>query len=432
MKKLVVRPAVKVQGAIEVPGDKSISHRSVMMGSLAYGTTKVKNFLTSADCISTMKIFKSMGVSIQQKGTDLTIAGKGLNSLKPPKSRLDAGNSGTTSRIILGLLSGQPFTTFLTGDKYLRRRPMKRVVGPLSLMGARISGPDNANLLPLRIEGGKLHGITYRLPVASAQVKSALLLAGLFAEGTTTVIEPTPTRDHTERMFSAFHIPYTKSGSNIWLSGPAKPFKARNIQVPGDISSAAFFIVAGLITPHSKLIIKNVGVNPTRTGILDVLKKMGGKIKLKAHKTGKGEEPIADILVESSKLKAIEVDDETIVPRMIDEFPVFAVAATQAEGITVVKKAEEMKVKESDRILMMAATLKKMGANIQPTEEGWIIQGPTPLKGCTVSSGGDHRIAMSIAVAALIAQEPTTILDTENIATSFPSFESLLKKVAKR
>ncbi len=432
MKKLVVRPVARVQGAIEVPGDKSISHRSIMMGSLAYGTTKVKNFLISADCISTMKIFKSMGVGILQKGTELTIAGKGLNSLKPPKGRLDAGNSGTTSRIILGLLSGQPFTTFLSGDKYLRRRPMKRVVGPLSLMGARISGPDNANLLPLKIEGGKLHSITYRLPVASAQVKSALLLAGLFAEGTTTVIEPTPTRDHTERMFSAFHIPYTKSGSNICLSGPAKPFKARNIQVPGDISSAAFFIVAGLITPNSKLIIKNVGVNPTRTGILDVLKKMGGKIKLKLHKTGKGEEPIADIYVESSQLKAIEVDDEAIVPRMIDEFPVFAVAATQAQGTTVVKKAGEMKVKESDRILMMAATLKKMGANIQPTEEGWIIQGQTPLKGCTVSSGGDHRIAMSIAVAALIAQGPTTILDTENITTSFPGFESLLKKVAKR
>jgi 3-phosphoshikimate 1-carboxyvinyltransferase len=432
MKKIVVQPVKSVKGSVTVPGDKSISHRSVMLGSLAYGTTQVENFLTSADCISTMNIFKAMGVHIKQKGTHLTIQGKGLNSLKPPAKTLDAGNSGTTSRIILGLLSGQPFTTRLTGDKYLRRRPMKRVVGPLTQMGARISGPADASLLPLKIETRKLKGITYRLPVASAQVKSSLLLAGLFAVGDTTVIEPTPTRDHTERMFSAFGIPFKRKGDAIKIHGPIKPFKARKIKVPGDISSAAFFIVAGLITPNSKILLKNIGVNPTRTGILDVLKKMGGKIAIYPKKTGKGEEPIADILVQSSQLKAITVNDENIIPRMIDEFPIFAVAATQAEGTTVVKKAEDLKVKESDRILMMAVTLKKMGAHIQPTQDGWIIKGKTSLSGCTVSSGGDHRIAMSLAVAALVAQGSTTILDTENINTSFPNFEKLLKQVAKR
>lgn len=431
MKKLTVQPVHKVKGVIEVPGDKSISHRSIMLGSLAYGVTQVENFLTSADCISTMNIFKSMGVQIKQKGTHLTIQGKGLNSLKPPKKVLDAGNSGTTSRIILGLLSGQPFTTKLTGDKYLRRRPMKRVVGPLTQMGARISGDPNADFLPLTVATRKLRGITYKLPVASAQVKSSLLLAGLFAEGTTNVIEPTPTRDHTERMFSAFGIPYKRVKSTISVKGPIEPFKARKIKVPGDISSAAFFIVAGLITPGSKLLIKNVGINPTRTGILDVLKKMGGKIKIVPKKTGKGEEPIADILVQYSKLKAITVDDEDIIPRMIDEFPIFAVAATQAVGTTIVKRAEDLKVKESDRIVMMAITLRKMGANITPTEDGWVIKGHSALKGCTVSSGGDHRIAMSIAVAGLIAKGSTTILDTENIGTSFPNFQTLLKKVAR-
>jgi 3-phosphoshikimate 1-carboxyvinyltransferase len=432
MKKLVVHPSSGVRGSIKVPGDKSISHRSVMLGSLAYGTTTVENFLTSADCVSTMNIFKAMGVRIKQIGTRLMIDGKGINSLQPPHKTLDAGNSGTTSRIILGLLAGQPFTCRLTGDQYLRRRPMKRVVVPLTKMGAQISGPDGASLLPLKIEGQKLKGITYRLPVASAQVKSSLLLAGLFAEGITTVIEPTPTRDHTERMFSTFGIPYREKAFSVLIKGPVKPFKARRIKVPGDISSAAFFIVAALITPNSKLLLENVGVNPTRTGLLDALRAMGGNITVYPIKTRYGAEPVANILVESSQLKGIKLDNEEIVPRMIDEFPVFAVAATQAKGTTVVKKASDLKVKESDRILMMAVTLKKMGADITPTEDGWIIKGPTPLKGCKVSSGGDHRIAMSIAVAALIAQGSSTISDTENINTSFPNFEKLLKQVAKK
>jgi 3-phosphoshikimate 1-carboxyvinyltransferase len=379
-----------------------------------------------------MNIFKAMGVKIKQIGTRLMITGRGINSLQPPKKTLDAGNSGTTSRIILGLLAGQPFTSRLTGDQYLRRRPMKRVVGPLTQMGAKISGPADASFLPLNIEGQKLKGITYKLPVASAQVKSSLLLAGLFAEGTTTVIEPTPTRDHTERMFSAFGIPCKETASAITVKGPVKPFKAKIIKIPGDISSAAFFIVAALITPNSELLIENVGINPTRTGLLDALIQMGGKIVVYPRKKRNGAEPTADIWVEYSHLKAITLDDEAIVPRMIDEFPIFAVAATQAKGTTVVKHASDLKVKESDRILMMAVTLKKMGADIEPTEDGWIIKGPTSLKGCKVSSGGDHRIAMSIAVASLIADSPSTILDTENINTSFPNFEKLLKRVAKK
>jgi 3-phosphoshikimate 1-carboxyvinyltransferase len=431
MKKITVHPVSSLQGTLLVPGDKSISHRSVMLGSLAYGTTRVENFLNSADCVSTMNIFRMMGVRIQQKGNTLTIHGKGLNSLKPPKKTLNAGNSGTTARIILGILAGQPFTSRLTGDKYLRRRPMKRVVEPLLQMHARISGEGDGNWLPLKVETRKLLGATYRLPVASAQVKSSILMAGLFAKGQTRVVEPTPSRDHTERMFSAFGIPFEETKNSITVYGPVKPFKGRKILVPSDISSAAFFIVAGLITPNSRLLLKNIGVNPTRTGLLDVLKKMGGRITVYPKKTVKGGEPVADILVESSRLKALVLDDEKLIPRMVDEFPILAVAASQAHGKTVVKNASELKVKESDRILMMAITLKKMGADIQPTTDGWIINGPTALTGCALSSAGDHRIAMSLAVAALIAKGATTILDTENINTSFPGFEALLKKVSK-
>jgi len=430
MKKITVHPAASLKGTLEVPGDKSISHRSVMLGSLALGKTRVRHFLNSADCRSTIGIFRKMGVRIEQKAGEIVIHGKGLNSLRRPKGILDAGNSGTTARIILGLLAGQPFACSITGDKYLRKRPMKRVVAPLAQMGARISGPGNAALLPLTLQPSGLTGITYALPVASAQVKSALLLAGLFADGKTTVVEPTPTRDHTERMFSAFSIPFRKKNKEISVTGPVDPFKARKITVPGDISSAAFFIVAGLIVPKSLVTLKNVGMNPTRTGILDVLKKMGAKIKVMPRKSGKGEEPSADLMVSSSPLKAVAAGGD-LVPRMIDEFPVFAVAATQARGTTIVRNAGEMKVKESDRISLMAVTLKKMGADITPTQDGWVIKGPTPLKGCVLSSGGDHRIAMSLAVAALIAEGPTTILDTENINTSFPGFETMLKRISR-
>lgn len=297
---------------MEIPGDKSISHRAVMLGSLAFGRTEVRHFLNSADCVSTANIFRAMGVRISQKGNSLVIQGKGLNSLRPPRKILDAGNSGTSARILLGLLAGQSFTSTLTGDVYLRRRPMRRVVVPLAQMGARITGPDESNLLPLNIETRKLSGITYRLPVASAQVKSAILMAGLFAEGKTTVLEPTPTRDHTERMFNAFSIPFSKRGGKISLRGPVAPFRGRRVQVPGDISSAAFFLVAGLLVPGSRVFLKNVGVNPTRTGLLEVLRKMGGKIHLDPKPGPKGGEPMADILVEPSPLKGIRIGGEIV------------------------------------------------------------------------------------------------------------------------
>lgn len=402
-----------------------------MLGSLAYGKTTVRHFLDSADCLSTAGIFRNLGVRIRQKGDQVEIWGKGLNSLKPTSKVLDAGNSGTSARILLGLLSGQPFTTCLTGDKYLRRRPMRRVVEPLTRMGARFTGPDHSNLLPLKIEPRALKGIHYELPVASAQVKSSLMMAALFAHGKTVIVEPTPTRDHTERMFSSFSIPFKKKRREITVIGPMIPFKGRDVMVPGDISSAAFFIAAGLITPHSQLHLKNVGVNPTRTGFLDALRKMGAFIGVKNMPVGRGEEPIADLTVATSSLKGTTLGG-AIVPRMIDEFPIFAVVATQARGTTVVKNAQELRVKESDRILMMEVTLRKMGADIKATPDGWIVKGPTPLKGAVCSSGGDHRIAMSLAVAALIAQGPTTINDTENIDTSFPGFETMLRKVSVR
>jgi 3-phosphoshikimate 1-carboxyvinyltransferase len=429
MKTLRVSPAKKLRGVLEVPGDKSISHRAVMLGSLAYGTTRIRHFLPSADCLSTIGMFRAMGVRITVSGDRVLIRGRGLNSLKPPSKTLDAGDSGTAARITLGILAGQSFDSRLTGDRYLRLRPMKRVVSPLSFMGACLTGPENANHLPLSIKGSHLRGIRYRLPVASAQVKSAILLAGLFAAGKTTVEEPVPSRDHTERMFSSFCISYKKKGKTIVLKGPSAPFHGRNILVPGDISSAAFFIVAGLLVDGSRITLKNVGINPTRSGLLEVLRKMGARLKLTRRRCAKGGEPTADITVVSSSLKAVKVEDRKLIPRMIDEFPILAVAATQAKGKTVVKNAEDLKFKESDRILMMAMTLKQMGARIEATPDGWIIQGPTALKGGRFSCGGDHRVAMSLAIAGLIAEGSTTILDTENINTSFPGFENFLKKV---
>jgi 3-phosphoshikimate 1-carboxyvinyltransferase len=431
MKNLTIYPASSVQGKIEVPGDKSISHRSIMMGSLAYGTTEVSNFLSSADCLSTLEIFKAMGVRIRRRENFVSITGRGLNGLKAPKHVLNAGNSGTTSRILLGLLAAQPFSCRLTGDQYLQKRPMKRVTEPLSLMGAHFEGPGNGSYLPLTVHGSPLKGIDYAPPVASAQVKSSLLMAGLYAEGRTTVREPLATRDHTERMFAAFGIPFTHKGNTVVLQGPVEPFKARRIRVPGDISSAAFFIVAALIVPNSRLVIHNVGINPTRTGILDVLKRMGARIQIKPLKVGKGEEPVADLTVESSDLHGVEVGGD-VVPRMIDEFPVLAVAAIFAKGRTVVRDAEDLKVKESDRIHTTATGLSRMGANIQARKDGWLIHGGVPLRGASVSSFGDHRIAMSLAVAALRAEGKTVIGDTENIGTSFPTFEKLLRKVAKK
>jgi 3-phosphoshikimate 1-carboxyvinyltransferase len=431
MKKLIVASAVGLKGTLEVPGDKSISHRAVMLGALAHGKTKINHFLASADCLSTIQIFRGMGVKIDQKGNSAVVHGKGLNSLRPSRKTFDAGNSGTTARIILGILAGQPFTSRLTGDKYLRRRPMRRVMDPLAQMGARFEEMGEPERLPLKIETRSLHGITYKLPIPSAQVKSCLLMAGLFADGPTTVEEPIPTRDHTERIFNSFGIPCSKWNHSVTVRGPVTPFKGRVLTIPGDISSAAFFIVAGLITPNSHIVLKNVGFNPTRTGLIEILEEMGARILVRPKKTAKGAEPVADLIIRTSNLKGMTVGGE-VVPRMIDEFPVFAVAATQAKGITVVKDAEDLKAKESDRITLTALNLRAMGADIVARNDGWVIKGPTPLKGANVSSGGDHRIAMSLAVAGLIAEGKTTIRDTENIDTSFPGFEKALKKLRVR
>lgn len=428
--RMVVTAPRALRGIVQVPGDKSVSHRSLMLGSLAHGRTVVENFLDGADCLSTAAIFRSMGVAIRVRGTRVTVEGRGLNGLRAPKRPLDAGNSGTTARILLGLLSAQSFTSRLTGDRYLRRRPMRRVTEPLARMGAVITGGKDDDHLPLTIHPSTLRGITHRSAVASAQVKSALLMAGLWAHGTTRVIEPVVSRDHTERMFRLFGIPLKVQGTRVELRGPVAPFRGRRILVPGDISSAAFFLVAGLIVPDARLVLRNVGVNPTRTGLLDVLKTMGADVKARLRKVTNGSEPVADLEVRSSRLRGVTVGG-SLVPRMIDEFPVLAVAATQAIGRTVVRDAAELRVKESDRIAAMEVNLRRMGAEITATKDGWIIEGPSRLQGGVFDSFGDHRIAMSLAVAALVADGPVTILDTRNVATSFPSFEKLLNRIRR-
>jgi len=428
--RLVVHAPRTLGGTIEIPGDKSVSHRSVMMGSLAYGRTVVENFLNGADCLSTAAIFRSLGVRIRGRGTRLVIEGRGLNGLKPSKRLLNAGNSGTTARILLGLLAAQPFTSRLSGDRYLRRRPMGRVTEPLSRMGAVITGGKDDGRLPLTLRPSSLRGITHRSPVASAQVKSSLLMAGLYAEGVTRVIEPSVSRDHTERMFRLFGLPLRVAGRTVSLRGPVKPFRGRRILVPGDISSAAFFLVAGLITPGARLTLRNVGINPTRTGLLDVLKRMGGRILIRKKRVPPGSEPVADLVVEHSRLSGLTIGGDDV-PRMIDEFPILAVAATQVQGTTLVRNAAELRVKESDRIATMEINLRRMGADITALKDGWVIQGPTPLRGGVLDSFGDHRVAMSLAVAGLVADGPVTVLDTKNVATSFPTFEKLLKRIAK-
>jgi 3-phosphoshikimate 1-carboxyvinyltransferase len=427
---MIVHPVRRLLGSILVPGDKSISHRAVMLGSLAHGVTTVSHFLDSADCISTRRIFESLGARISGRGDRLVIRGCGLNGLRPSSSTLDAGNSGTTARILLGLLAAQPFSSRLTGDRYLRKRPMRRVVDPLMRMGAQIMGKNDSERLPLTVHPSSLRGIRHRSAVASAQVKSALLMAGLYAEGETSLEEPTVSRDHTERMFRLFGIPLRRKGTRVVLRGPVEPFRGRALRVPGDISSASFFLVAALIVPGSRVRLKNVGVNPTRTGLLQVLRKMGGRIRVIARKVPVGAEPVADLIVEHSQLKGVTVGGD-LVPRMIDEFPVLAVAACCAEGITVVKDAAELRVKESDRIESISVNLRRMGAEITPTKDGWIVRGPCRLRGGIYDSFGDHRIAMSLAVAGLVADAPVTILDTQNIATSYPGFETSLKSLIR-
>jgi 3-phosphoshikimate 1-carboxyvinyltransferase len=420
-----VSPAKYLRGEVSVPGDKSISHRSIMLGSLAEGTTRVNGFLMGEDNLSTWKIFEAMGVAISRTGPDaLQIEGVGLDGLAEPGDVLDCGNSGTTMRLMCGLLAGQNFFSVLTGDKYLRRRPMKRVVTPLAGMGARIWGRDSGERAPLAIQGGSLNSITYASPVASAQVKSAVLLAGLSVSGETRVTEPHLTRDHSERMLACFGAEVRPFAGGVGLIGRPR-LRAREVRVPGDISSAAFFMVAGLITPGAEILIRNVGINPTRSGIIDVLKAMGGQLELLDSREQSGE-PVADVLVRYSHLKGIEIGGD-IVPRAIDEFPVISVAAALAEGTTTIRDAEELRVKETDRIAAMVSELGKLGAQVEARPDGMVIIGVEQLKRGTVSSHGDHRIAMSMAIAALSAAGDVTIEDAACTDTSFPGFWELLE-----
>ncbi|PES66038.1 3-phosphoshikimate 1-carboxyvinyltransferase [Bacillus cereus] len=408
-----------LNGKIVVPGDKSISHRSVMFGAIAEGTTKVSNFLLGEDCLSTIACFQKLGVKIEQSGNDVKIYGKGLHNLQEPKEVLDVGNSGTTIRLMLGILANTPFHSTIIGDTSIGNRPMKRVTEPLSMMNAQIDGRENGQYTPLSIRGGKVKGMHYHSPVASAQVKSAVLLAGLQGEGVTTVTEPMQSRDHTERMLRAFGCTVDVNERTVSLQG-GQQLKGADIEVPGDVSSAAFFLVAGAIVQNSKLVLENVGLNPTRTGILDVLTKMGALISIDNMRNEEFE-PCGDITIETSKLKGIEIGG-SLIPRLIDEIPVIALLATQAEGITVIKDAEELKIKETNRIDTVVDELGKLGAKIEATPDGMIIYGKQNLKGNTVNSHGDHRIGMMLAIASCIIDGEVKIENSDAVAVSYPNF----------
>lgn len=427
MNSITINPAKSISGEITVPGDKSISHRSIMLGAIANGVSTVRGFLRGEDNMSTMGAFRAMGVKIDDDGETIQIHGNGLHGLKEPADILDCGNSGTTIRLITGLLSGQSFFSVVTGDQYLRKRPMKRIVEPLSRMGASIAGRNLGSLAPLAINGSKLKAINYESPVSSAQIKSSIMLAGLYADGATSVREPSLSRDHSERMFRLFGASLECFENGVQVRGGIE-LKAQEIIVPGDISSAAFFIVAALITPGSELLIRNVGVNPTRTGVIDILSEMGGNIKLLNQREDSGE-PVADLLVCHSNLKGISISG-SVIPRAIDEFPAICVAAACAEGVTSIRNANELRVKETDRITAMARNLRSLGVEVTECDDGMDISGTEHLSGGLVDSFGDHRIAMSLSVAAFVADAAITVQDIDCVATSFPNFFQLLDKVA--
>ncbi|MEA4816464.1 MAG: 3-phosphoshikimate 1-carboxyvinyltransferase [Lachnospiraceae bacterium] len=426
-----VKGKQNLKASLTVPGDKSISHRSVMLGSIATGKTHVKGFLMGEDCISTISCFRQMGIKIEISGTDVTIYGNGLHGLKAPEETLNVGNSGTTIRLLSGILAGSGFKSRLTGDSSIQKRPMDRIFTPLSLMGAKFKNlkdsiPEGKLFAPFEITGSALKGISYVLPVASAQVKSAILLASLYAEGETKITEPEATRDHTEIMLNHMGASIIKEGAEI-VSGGEVILNGCEIDVPADISSAAYFMVIGTICKNSVITIKNVGLNPTRTGIITALRQMGANIETTGVKTISGETR-GDITVSSSKLKGITISKE-LIPLLIDEIPVLAVAACFAEGTTIIKDAEELKVKESNRIKAMVTELKKFGADITETGDGMIINGKTPLKGTKVLSYNDHRIAMSLAVLGLACEGSTTVLDCKCVNISFPGFFDIINKL---
>jgi len=424
---LVLEKVNKLKGNIFVPGDKSISHRSLILGSITQGETRIYNLLNSLDCLRTLGCMQALGVKIElDEDNSVNIKGKGLYGLQEAKGILDVGNSGTTIRLLTGLLSGQNFYSVLNGDNSIRKRPMKRVVQPLRLMRADIWGREDGHFAPLSIKGSRLNPFQYTLPVASAQVKSALLLAGLYATGETVIREPLSTRDHTERMLEIMRADIKISPPEIKIKGGTE-LRSTDIFIPGDISSAAYFIAAASILRDSQIIIKQVGVNPTRTGIIEILKKMGTKIDILNYQI-KSNEPQADLMIEYSKLKGVEIKKENV-PFLIDELPLIAVVATQAQGKTVVNGARELRVKETDRIKAIVSELKKMGADIEEKKDGFTVNGPTRLQGAVCESYNDHRIAMSLAVAALLAEGKTVIKTSECIDISFPGFEKTLQKL---
>ena len=424
---LVLEKINKLKGNIFVPGDKSISHRSLILGSIAQGETRIYNFLNSLDCLKTLECMQVLGAEIELgKDNSVKIKGKGLYGLQEPKNILDVGNSGTTIRLLTGLLSGQDFYSVLCGDVSIRRRPMRRVVEPLRSMGADIWGRKDGQFAPLSVRGNKLNPLHYTLPVASAQVKTALLLAGLYTTGETVIKEPLPTRDHTEKMLEIMRADLEISPPEIKVMG-GKELRGTDIFIPGDISSAAYFIAAASILRDSQITIKQVGVNPTRTGIIGILNKMGAKIDTLNYQI-ESNEPQADLMIEYSKLKGVEIKKENV-PFLIDELPLIAVVATQAQGKTVVGGAKELRVKETDRIKAMVSELKKMGADIKEKEDGFSVNGPTKLQGAVCESYNDHRIAMSLAVAALLAEGKTVIKNSECIDISFPGFEKTLQNL---
>lgn len=413
-----------LKGTVSVPGDKSISHRCIMFGSIANGTTEIHNFLKGADCLATIRCFQSMGINIEETDHTITVHGKGLHGLSAPLNILDVGNSGTTTRLLSGILAGQKFESKLSGDESLNSRPMKRIIEPLTMMGANISSILRNGCAPLYIAPGNLHGIHYDSPVSSAQVKSCILLAGLYAEGETSVIEPSLSRNHTELMLKEFgaDIRTLHSLSGTEATAYIKPYPklyGQKIVVPGDISSAAYFIAAGLIVPDSEILIEHVGINPTRSGILKVCEDMGGDITLLNERCEAGEK-IADILVRTSSLHGITIEGD-IIPTLIDEIPIIAVMAAVADGTTVIKDAAELKVKETDRIETVTDNLKAMGCNVTPTEDGMIITGGT-LHGASIHTLLDHRIAMAFSIAALVADGTTKILDSKCVDVSYPTF----------
>lgn len=413
-----------LKGTVSVPGDKSISHRGIMFGSIADGTTEIHNFLPGADCLATIRCFRTLGIEIEQEGSTVIVHGKGLHGLSAPSHILDVGNSGTTTRLLSGILAGQPFESKLSGDESLNSRPMKRIIDPLTQMGADISSILHNGCAPLYIAPSRLHGIHYDSPVASAQVKSCILLAGLYANGETSVTEPGLSRNHTELMLKEFgadirSVHDLDCSRTTAIIQPGRELHGQKLTVPGDISSAAYFIAAGLIVPDSEIRITNVGINPTRAGILKVCEDMGARIELSNERT-EGGEKIADITVRTSRLHGTVIEGD-IIPALIDEIPVIAVMAAVAEGTTVIRDAAELKVKETDRIETVTDNLKAMGCDVTPTEDGMIINGGK-LKGASIHTLLDHRIAMAFSIAALAAEGRTRILDSKCVDVSYPAF----------